>query len=275
MTNFNDVNVTRCFLLLMLVTMVLTNASIHLYSGTWWQSIDTMLQINYSRVRYLEEVTFLSFLKATKVMQTVDWLDLSVEHLSKYVKHFDNKWGGNDAMLKRLEEILLQYIDKAKQHYCHHVGVSTSSNDTQSPIESTIAILPIRIDSKMAGTHHQSRFIMLQLSATIASLWNVGVSRLVVAGVDDNEREVAQKAFELLKEHLLIRFMELEYVPMGHEEEKLAPKVAMVHFQKAIREYRRIINGQSGEAIINTTASPQNNKSLTSLWLGADPSRWQ
>ena len=180
MTNFNDVNVTRCFLLLMLVTMVLTNASIHLYSGTWWQSIDTMLQINYSRVRYLEEVTFLSFLKA------VDWLDLSVEHLSKYVKHFDNKWGGNDAMLKRLEEILLQYIDKAKQHYCHHVAVSTSSNDTQSPIESTIAILPIRIDSKMAGTHHQSRFIMLQLSATVASLWNVGVSRVVVAGIDDN-----------------------------------------------------------------------------------------
>jgi len=245
-------------------------------------------------VYYLEQVSYQSFKDASHVMQTVDWMDMSVEHLSKYVKHFGS-WGGTKdqavgiAMQNRVSEILEQYIIRKKTQTASCQSSSEDSSlqqqkQQQSAVPSTIAILPLRVSSSpMQDASYKTRLLTLQTSATIASLWNVGFPRVVVVGVSENERKVAQQAFDLIKDHLEIRAMELEYVQKdldGENDGKLVPKLAMIQFQKAVREFRRA----KEDGTLATTAATnhtddtfttRNNSDFISSWLGADPSRWQ
>mmetsp|Transcript_14978 Transcript_14978/g.27257 ORF Transcript_14978/g.27257 Transcript_14978/m.27257 type:complete len:99 (+) Transcript_14978:149-445(+) len=76
------------------------------------------------------------------------------------------------AATKDYFTMLLQYDDEVKLS-CHNDASSSSPTNTQTLIPSTVAILP---------RHTQ----MLQLTATIASLWNCGVLHVAVAGIAVN-----------------------------------------------------------------------------------------
>ena len=176
-----------------------------IYSGMWWQSIDSMLKINYSTLGFLEGISFRSFEKNERVIQTVDWLDMAVEHLSKYVKFFSGIQYRDyrEAVEGRVAELIEGYINRTKQN-CP--GIHSES----SAIQSTIAIMPLRVSS--LDKQYEVRLLKLQLTATLASLWAAGFPRAVVVGVSHNESVVAQESFHLLKDHLAIRSIELQYV---------------------------------------------------------------
>ena len=194
-----------------------------IYSGMWWQSIDSMLQTNYSKLGFLEAVSLKSFQNNKRVKQTVDWLDVNVEHLSKYVKHFS----GSKVEEDRVAELIYDYIERTKQH-CPEVY------NVQSAISSTIAILPLRVSS--LEKKNQVRLLRLQLTATLASLWAAGFPRALVVGVCHNESIVARESFNLLEEHLTIQFMDLKYIQIDTTDMKLVPKVALARFQEIIMQ---------------------------------------
>ena len=262
-----------------------------IYSGMWWQSINATLETAYANSKRREDVTFLSFGNAKRnghrVLSTVDWLDLNVEHLSKYVKHF-NGWSSDvgELMQQRVAEILERYIAKSKEtcHRQERFGSSSSADATtavHTAASSTIALLPLYIGS---DTHtYANKLTVLQLTATVASLWNVGVPRAVVVGASNNEREAVTQMKRLLQEHLKEWPMEVEYVQL---DETLyvkpttgilnVPVEAMVQFQRALRQSTSMHLPGDG-APTNRTAAAINEDTVVS-WLGAKhhpPSRWK
>ncbi|KAL3803855.1 hypothetical protein HJC23_004017 [Cyclotella cryptica] len=229
-----------------------------IYSGMWWQSIDSMMGTNYSKLGFLEAVSLKSFQNNERVIQTVDWLDLAVEHLSKYVKYFARFSSTEDvstAVEDRVAELLEAYI---KRTSCREDTISSSF---QSAIPSTIAILPLRVTS--LENQYDVRFLRLQLTATLASLWAAGFPRAVVVGVSHNESVVSKEAFGLLKAHLKTSFMELQYVQLDTNDLALVPKAALANFQKII-------------AVTKSSKDSRANNAEIADWLGNDnPSKWK
>ncbi|KAL3773322.1 hypothetical protein ACHAWO_002905 [Cyclotella atomus] len=222
-----------------------------IYSGMWWQSIDSMLLTNYSKIGFLEAISFQSFRNNKRVIQTVDWLDVAVEHLSKYVKFFsgitDNEV--RRAVEDRVAELIEGYIRRTKER--------CPPSPIQSAIPSTIAILPLRVST--LEKHYEVRLLKLQLTATIASLWVTGFPRAVIVGVSQNESLVASESFELL--HDVTSSMELKYIHVETDDLGLVPKVALTRFQQLILQL-------AGDNTINNVEIEE--------WFGQHrPSKWK
>ena len=84
-----------------------------MYSGIWWQNRAVFLSNNFKGVDRLENATFSTFRGGGGVRLTRDWLDMSVDHLSKYVKHLNLHYKEQKDVRERLVEILRSYIHNA------------------------------------------------------------------------------------------------------------------------------------------------------------------
>jgi hypothetical protein len=225
-----------------------------MYSGMWWQNRTVFLTDHFERITSSEGASFAAFNRQGQkpgggVRLTRDWLDMMVEHLSKYVKHLDSHYNKQLAVRERLVEIMQNYIHNA-------VGYPTNEEtEEELAVHSTIAILPL----KAAAEEPENELIVLEMGATLVSLWKVGIGRAIVVGLSESEQKLAQDTFALLKEKLAIRPMELAYVQTVAatiEESLLVPRVALVGLQKVMESD-------------NTDAAAQQ------AWLGSDPSRWK
>ena len=269
-----------------------------IYSGMWWQSISQMNKHNYSQTSNLEGITFDAYFVAPRVLAPIDWLDLNVEHLSLYAKHFANfdDWGVDGVrMQNRVEEIFRRYIDQmvvldvkkgestSASSTCRHVTSSWVAK--QSAIQQTIIIIPLLASSNDNDTY-ALRVRILQAAATIASLWMAGFPRVVIVGVSNNERMASQKIFDMLQSHIQIRFMELEYVEVtsGRQSNEdgsssggdcftsygcdNVPRLALGKFQQVIRQYQNQMKDDSNER------EEHDDDADIHSWLGKDPLRW-
>ena len=231
---------------------------VEMYSGMWWQNRTVFLSRgnHFESIRGLERASFLTFQMHTRknddgggVRLTRDWLDMSVEHLSTYIKHLNKYYKDQRAVRERLVEIMKTYIDNV-------VGYPIISSGTDElAVHSTIAILPLTAKAKEAD----NEMLVFEMAATIASLWKVGIGRAIVVGVSEKEEKVAQDTFTMLSLQLAIRPMELAYVRVFNataEDRRLVPRVALLGLQKAMHPN-------------NTDYAAQQ------VWLGSDPSRWK
>jgi len=136
----------------------------------------------------------------------VDWSDLCVEHLSKW-------WGmmrilGDDkpGMFPHVISILDNYI---RRHLNNMSPSSTTLSSLLPPkeLKNTIvmaAFMPYKSQKRgeLLDETDESKSRQLtsySLAATILSLFNVGFSRLIVIGREDNGREFTRQACEILK----------------------------------------------------------------------------
>jgi hypothetical protein len=105
----------------------------------------------------------------------------------------------------------------------------------------------------------------LELAATIASLWNVGVGRALVIGISDAEHQLANETFALLHNNTKAdpaRNTELAYVkiqPTTKEEKRNVPKLALNKLQNITKQHA---NGTQIEDEVEA-------------WFGLDPDRWK
>ena len=107
------------------------------YSGMWWMNHEEFLKINVTDIDVLEAATFIPFLHVfglDRVLMTRDWLDFSVEHLSRYFKMIDNS---NASSFQRKIEILENYLSR--------INLKVRGSDS-SAVASTIALIPMYID---------------------------------------------------------------------------------------------------------------------------------
>ena len=243
----------------------------------WWQDKRGFMQAAFDRIEFLEQATREAFESSphdgggmNRVRSTVDWMDFHVEHLSKYIKQltYDNQ----QPIVDRLEEMIQDYIQKSTTTTTtarnHNFTTEPSSSAVESlfVVNATLAVLPLREASQQQ--HHNmkpnhSSIKLLQLAATLTSLWRVGFGRVIVVGISDNERQLSEAAFELLvgsnfTEQRPIQLTYVEKSNVTNREAKIMPRVALVGLQNVMK-YAAL--GQESE--------------LVQEWLGTDPDRWE
>lgn len=244
----------------------------------WWAHRDAVMKMNMDRVRNLEGTSFALFNKPTNnTIMTRDWLDFSVEHSSKYIKHFQRDIRHDGTTFQRLIDIIQGYLEKVKQHQ-----EIPNSKTMQLPTRDTIAIIPFfstEAQSRtaqdylsMQNSTHQLRrkkeerksiLTMHSLASTIASLYQVGMGRVVVIGRRQQVPELVKAAFAIIHDLTMndTDQMEVAYAwGLNATTEKVEkgihlPTYAIKKLQSAMRE-----DLDSGEA--------------TSI-LGETPSRWK
>ena len=305
-----------------------------IYSGMWYQSISLMMTTNYTTVTDLEGVTFQSFHASKRyhgmlekgemalhqqtyyhplILMTQDWLDFSVEHLSKYVRHFsEGKRAGVDLdeynvgrVKQRVVQSLHGYVENSlmsmKRSRVEMEELVENDDDdsdnnrmetavvtaAKTALQHTIAIIPIRVGGIIRRRTVDGILSTLQTTATIVSLCKCHFPRIVIAGVTQDEHEAYQDMMDMLQGHMeLISTCEIVYVHMEGDESEWTnvPKMAMMEFQRAIRESRRswkndTVMTTAATTTTATTAQRRNNSSgssnIVQSWLGANPNRWR
>lgn len=209
-----------------------------MYSGMWWQPTSTFLTTYWDQIGFLEAATAAAFRRHPNTTRlTRDWFDLAVEHFSKFVRHVSEH--SSPPALSRIRQVLGEYIEDS---VFYQYSLPDEVNYTRSELtydshitvlEGTIALLPIRASQNT----NDNTMITLQLAATLASLWRVGIGRAVVVGISAIEEEVATQSFALLTKLHAKRPMQLQYVQQAavfKDEEGMVPRLALKGLHKAM-----------------------------------------
>ena len=156
-----------------------------IFAASWWQSVPRFLELNVTKyVQTVEDDAFAPILKAGRgfkdARMTRDWLDFSVEHLSKWWKLLGT-YGINFA------------IGKLQAYYMHRQSSSTKN----TIMNTTVAVIPYGVDT---DSPRVQQMWTASLTATIASLLQHGIGRVVVVGYFDADSKLVRRAFrELLR----------------------------------------------------------------------------
>ena len=208
------------------------------YSGMWWMALEPLLQrVHPSLMESLEAASFQAFFAVGlgRTLLTTDWLDFSVEHVSRYFKlltHNDSDDDDDDdtnhdssnnnnkdkkkatvTTFDRKIHLLQAYLDQAQLHHRH-----TTSPESRSLMAtaSTLALVPIftshtpppaarhekRQRRQSLPTRNKTHKQAMQLEAyslavTLVSLWKIGIPRIVVASNTADIPPQVQGAFAL------------------------------------------------------------------------------
>jgi len=191
----------------------------HMFSDSWLLNRERFLEINATLIYRIEDAALVAAWprgqrnKEKKpyphAKMLLDWTDFCVEHLSKW-------WGmirilGDDkpGMFPHVISILDNYI---RRHLNNLSPSSSSTLSSQLPpkeLKNTIvmvAFMPYksqRIKGRFKFLNKTDKFKSRQLTsyslaATILPLFNVGFSRLIVIGREDNGHEFTRQACEIL-----------------------------------------------------------------------------
>ena len=175
--------------LLQFSTMQNENHQMDSYSGMWWVRRDVFVSHwnASSPCRNYEAASYKLFNELTdaNIYLTKDWLDFSVEHLSHYFKLLDIE------SLPTFEGMIKSYLRTTTKKY---------SKARNTLFHDTLAVLPVYFsDSDITCDWevlvndigvNKDKFhclYMYSLSATLKSLWQAGIRRVVLAGnfIDD------------------------------------------------------------------------------------------
>ncbi|GAX28059.1 hypothetical protein FisN_2Hh122 [Fistulifera solaris] len=236
------------------------------YAGMWWASRDSFLQVEWSAYfRQLEAASFKLFRKFP-VHQPVDWIDLSVTHLSVFWKHFQKRQTDHD-----LEAFAV--IEEHLQNYTQQTMPWPIFPD--SPAPNTIAVLPYL--APLPNSDH--RLPETALRATLVSLWQMGMGRCVVAvggRLDQNETQQVEEVFASIQDKIQMRFMELQVIPMSNVDTKFLPKTALEQLQTALLTQTwslpTVVSNTTAQAKLQAARIKQ---TQADQWLGPNASRWE
>lgn len=155
------------------------------YSGSWLQPAETFLSMKTSKIKNLESASFVTFVEnRDRLRMTLDWLDWSVEHLSKWWKIlgiFEDPVPYNTTITK-----LNAYIQ----------NIRVDESDTT--MNNTIAVVAFSPWTNENTPSQARNLSIISIAATIASLLQVGIGRVVVVGYTENDAQIVQDVFELL-----------------------------------------------------------------------------
>ena len=166
------------------------------FSASWLAPLDAFLQSKTDQMHIVEDACHRVYEQHRgKVRMSADWMDFSVEHMSKWWKILGGIEPYNSVTTDRLYTNFMQYIK------------STSSSSGVHPptvLYPTIAIIPfasyVKNNSPIVK-ERSTKVTVASLGATIASLNRVGMGRVVVVGVKDEDEALVRETFQLLKKY--------------------------------------------------------------------------
>jgi len=176
------------------------------FSASWLQSKQDFMEMDLDAVGICEDAAFKAWnTRRDKLRMSLDYLDWSVEHLSKWWKaleFFDQPIVYDSVMTK-----LHRYI--------------TLANDEEKDPETVIGedpilkttLVTIAFQPYGAPKHFAKRgdllpaeraynLTIVSLAATVESLRRAEMGRILVVGSEDKHEKVAQEAFDYLHKHL-------------------------------------------------------------------------
>ena len=121
-----------------------------------------------------------------KIRMTKDWLDFSVEHMSKWWKVIN--FGGGEEAVNRVIGILGNYTSKK--------SIKTITNGEVS-LETLVVIAYQPYDNKM--------LTKVSLAATLSSLVSVGMGRVVMSGLSSEEEPLVSETFDIVNKQFQSR----------------------------------------------------------------------
>jgi hypothetical protein len=154
------------------------------FAGSWWQSKERFMPTDLSNVGIVEDNVWHSIYETGRgdkdILQALDWLDFSVEHLSKW-------W-------------------KETQDYDYAIEKLTAFSTQPRPrrntwMNTTLAIIPYGV--KDSTSKKLQKLWMSALTATVTSLMQFGVARVVVVGYYKMDEKLASRAFSMLSRQMV------------------------------------------------------------------------
>jgi hypothetical protein len=175
------------------------------YSACWYMNVRTFLQIDtgYDSIFSREAAVFAAFRDREHLIRmSLDYLDLSVEHLSFW-------WRMMGA--PRDVEANKFAIDAYSTYIARHVHqqlpfpyrLQGKRENVLNPLHPTVAMIAfgqrrVKVESPLLEERAYNLTIT-SLGVTVASLVQLGVGRIVVVGSDPSDESVVQESFQLLK----------------------------------------------------------------------------
>jgi len=184
---------------------------IDIFAASWWQSVPRFLEANVERdVENVEGDAFVPIQRAGRGMEDVrmtrDWLDMSVEHLSKWWKVAELQ---QDVMYAYAAGKLQSYVLRTLQQMRQEKTATSSSSagleqagdigNLDNVMRSTLALIPYGVADTADDATKQMWTI--SLASTMASLLKHGIGRILVVGHYDTDAILAKRAFRYLLRH--------------------------------------------------------------------------
>ena len=225
------------------------------FSATWIMSRTTFLESNVTYIKNVEGACFGLFRdREDKLRMSLDWLDFSVEHLSKWWRllNVPSSESANEVVFTTL----LQYVEKVLKRQ--------GQPPKLKPLHPTIAMIAFQQYKSDQFPDRGRELTVVSLLATVASLIGAGLGRIVVVGLEADDELIAYRALDIAR-NVSGAFSqpasaELAYVRVSEEMASSAydpvnlPRAAVVGLTQALRG---------------------TDPSWTKAWLGEDPDRWK
>ena len=158
------------------------------FSASWFQRREEFLDMPLDRVMICEDAAWKAWEdRPEKLRMTLDYMDLSVEHLSKWWKFLT--FFKTPAAYQAIMNAFLQYIEHAPEF------PTPTSTPLLHGTLSMIAFQPY-LGKQAADKHHN--LTVTSLAATLESIRRGQLGRVVVVGLVENGEEIAQESFRLL-----------------------------------------------------------------------------
>lgn len=252
------------------------------FSATWLQTKESFLAMPFDTIHTCEDAAFRAFDKErnSKMLMTLDYLDFSVEHMSKWWKIL-LKWDTTNSIpLAKMKQQFQTYIQRRP---------TVAPSDVFQHTLAVIAFQKYQPGGQANATLEASyrELTTLSLAATIESLRRAGYGRVVVSGTGDvrsPDYALVQDAFRTLVEqhtnsesssdraitnigHLEVGYAAapVEYMRTSSISKNI-PKAAIMGLRDAFLNAEKDASEQSGDTIQNMTK-----------WLGTrhPPSYWK
>jgi hypothetical protein len=232
------------------------------FSDSWYMSLETFRDTDATRMRQIEAVEEACFVmyesREERVRMALDWLDFGVEHMSRWWKVLEAP--RDEYAHHRVVQILDQYASERIRSIRQ-----LDSLNARSLLRPTVALVAFQ-QYKVRGVQdgglqrRSQQLTVASLSATIASLIQAGMGRVVVVGHDqqqESERPLVREAFSRFAPDQASG-TQLAYVTVSDDMVKTdfmsvnVPRGALLGLRRALEE---------------------NDPEWTAQWLGPDATR--
>jgi len=195
------------------------------FSASWLQTREEFMTMKHD-VDTCEEAAFQAYVegpKRDKLLLTLDLLDFSVEHLSKWWKILDYK--RNPAAYQTIINKLNSYLTRPTPGYFPHF----SSEDRQPTFANALAMIAF-LD--FGDAEISKNLTVVSLAATLESLRRAEIGRVVVVAPSADDRALVEKSFAYLLK--TIPSLKREHNPVGRFATKIGHME--VNFYEATQE---------------------------------------
>ena len=172
------------------------------YSGSWLTPMSHFLSMNAKGMENLESASHTVWDKKEYVRMAVDWLDFSVEHMSRWYKDTDLlQERHNDIAINTIADNLIEYVQDTSVR-ARDLEIESGANGTL--LHPTIAVISSFAMSSSSNSSEEiwrsATLTRTTLGAVISSLIRVGVGRIVCSVVDEKDEISVNETFAWLAE---------------------------------------------------------------------------